>query len=104
MRFVPVHGAWHYGQLWAPVRVHLEAAGHEVHTPTAGGLGPDDDKHVDLRGTAAPIIDYVRAHELSDIVLVGHSWVGVPYLTRRNRAARTGSATCLLHGVRARTR
>lgn len=39
MKFVLVHGAWHYGELWNPVREHLEASGHEVHTPTAGGLG-----------------------------------------------------------------
>ncbi|HEX4247180.1 MAG TPA: hypothetical protein VH008_04880 [Pseudonocardia sp.] len=30
MRFVLVHGAWHYGELGDPVRAHLEAAGHEV--------------------------------------------------------------------------
>ncbi|MDQ4504365.1 alpha/beta fold hydrolase [Sinomonas sp. ASV322] len=81
MKFVLVHGAWHYGELWDPVRAHLEAAGHEVHTPTAGGLGPDDDKHVDLRGAANPIIEYIRAHDLDDIVLVGHSWGG--YLISR---------------------
>ncbi len=81
MRFVLVHGAWHYGELWAPVRAHLEAAGHEVHTPTAGGLGPDDDKRVDLRGAAQPIIDYILEHDLRDVVLVGHSWGG--YLISR---------------------
>ncbi|WP_128970391.1 alpha/beta fold hydrolase [Bradyrhizobium tropiciagri] len=81
MRFVLVHGAWHYGELWDPVRSHLETAGHEVHTPTAGGLGPHDDKQVGLHGAAAPIIDYIRKHDLRDYVLVGHSWGG--YLISR---------------------
>ncbi|MET7989656.1 alpha/beta fold hydrolase [Amycolatopsis sp. NPDC005232] len=76
MRFVLVHGAWHFGELWDPVRKHLEDAGHEVHTPTAGGLGENDDKRVDLRGAAAPIVDYIREHDLTDVVLVGHSWGG----------------------------
>jgi len=81
MRFVLVHGAWHYGELWNSVRSHLEEAGHEVHTPTAGGLGANDDKHVDLRGASAPIIDYIKSHDLRDYVLVGHSWGG--YLISR---------------------
>ncbi|MFE0023945.1 alpha/beta fold hydrolase [Amycolatopsis sp. NPDC059021] len=81
MKFVLVHGAWHYGELWDPVRAHLEAAGHEVHTPTAGGLGDGDDKHVDLRGAAQPIIDYVRERDLTGFVLIGHSWGG--YLISR---------------------
>lgn len=81
MEFVLVHGAWHYGELWEPVRKHLESAGHEVHTPTAGGLGADDDKHVDLRAAAQPIIDHIVENDLRDIVLVGHSWGG--YLISR---------------------
>ncbi|MFD9961371.1 alpha/beta fold hydrolase [Amycolatopsis sp. NPDC058986] len=81
MKFVLVHGAWHYGELWHPVRTHLEAAGHEVHTPTAGGLGDGDDKHVDLRAAAQPIIDHILEHDLSGFVLIGHSWGG--YLISR---------------------
>ncbi|WP_431230069.1 alpha/beta fold hydrolase [Paenarthrobacter nicotinovorans] len=81
MKFVLVHGAWHYGEMWDPVRTHLEAAGHEVHTPTAGGLGPNDSKYVNLNGAAEPIIEYIREHNLSDFVLVGHSWGG--YLISR---------------------
>lgn len=81
MRFVLVHGAWHFGELWEPVRGHLEAAGHEVHTPTAGGLRPGDGMDVDLRQSAAPIAAYIREHDLADCVLVGHSWGG--YLISR---------------------
>ncbi|WP_226583623.1 alpha/beta fold hydrolase [Acuticoccus sediminis] len=81
MRFVLVHGAWHFGDLWDGVRSHLVAAGHEVHTPTAGGLRPGDGMDVDLRGAAEPIARYIRDRKLSDYVLVGHSWGG--YLVTR---------------------
>jgi pimeloyl-ACP methyl ester carboxylesterase len=81
MKLVLVHGAWHYGEKWDPVRERVEAAGHEVHTPTAGGLGPNDSKHVNLKESAQPIIDYIQDNDLRDIVLVGHSWGG--YLITR---------------------
>ena len=35
--FLLIHGAWHYGELWAPVAENLRMAGHEVHTPTVAG-------------------------------------------------------------------
>jgi Alpha/beta hydrolase family len=31
--FSLVHGAWHGGWCWDPVRIELEARGHVVHTP-----------------------------------------------------------------------
>lgn len=59
MRFVLVHGGWHHGDMWHAVRSHLETAGHEVHTPTAGGLRPGDSLDVDLKGSAEPIAAYI---------------------------------------------
>ena len=43
-RFVLVHGAWHGGWCWEGVARELEAAGHEVETPTMPGMAPGDDR------------------------------------------------------------
>ena len=81
MRFILIHGAWHYGELWNEVRDYLEFEGHEVHTPTAGGLRKSDTKYVGLNEAVEPIIDYIRAKDLNDYILIGHSWGG--YLISR---------------------
>lgn len=76
LRFVLVHGAWQYGEVWESVKTALEALGHEVHTPTALGLREGDSLDVGLDESVASIIDYITDHDLTDIVLVGHSWGG----------------------------
>lgn len=81
LNFVLVHGAWHYGELWNPVRRHLESAGHTVHTPTAGGLCENDSPDVGLDGCWRPIAEHILAEDIRDFVLVGHSWGG--YLISR---------------------
>jgi pimeloyl-ACP methyl ester carboxylesterase len=81
MRIVLVHGAWHFGELWQPVREILEAEGHEVHTPTAGGLRSGDAKDIGLSAAVEPIAAYIQDHDLRDYALVGHSWGG--YLIAR---------------------
>ena len=76
--FVLIHGAWHYGALWEEVAGPLRAAGHEVHTPTLAGNGPgeDIDRTVGHADAVASAVDYVRGEELSDFVLLGHSYGG----------------------------
>lgn len=41
---VLVHGAWHTGELMAPVTAHLRQRGHTVHCPTRAGNRPGDDR------------------------------------------------------------
>jgi pimeloyl-ACP methyl ester carboxylesterase len=79
-RFVLVHGAWHGGWCWNHVRPLLEAAGAQVFTPTLTGLG----ERAHLRAHAPSLEDHVQdvigvieSEELSDIVLVGHSYAGL---------------------------
>lgn len=76
MRIVLVHGSWHTGELWAPVAEPLRRAGHEVHTPTIAGHGHGVDKRVSHAQCTQSIIDYIVAHDLQDIILVGHSYGG----------------------------
>jgi pimeloyl-ACP methyl ester carboxylesterase len=76
MRFVLVHGSWHHGGLWKPVADHLDVAGHAVTTPTIAGHGKDVDKDVSHDDCVRSIIDHIVDEDLSDVVLVGHSFGG----------------------------
>ena len=77
--FVLVHGAWHGGWVWQRVAPLLRAAGHEVHTPTLTGVS--DRAHllspsVGLRTHVEDVVALIRAWDLDDVVLVGHSYAG----------------------------
>lgn len=78
--FVLVHGAWHGGWCWADTEAHLRAAGHLSYAPTLTGVGERShllnaditpDTHV------ADIANFIRWREMSDVILVGHSYGGM---------------------------
>ena len=75
--FVLVPGAWHGGWAWQPVARRLREAGYAAVTITLPGLA-DGDERAGLRLSDA--IDHVVAEvsrrNLSEVVLVGHSWGG----------------------------
>ncbi len=77
--FVLLHGAFHGGWCWARVEPLLRAAGHEVFTPTQTGLG--DRAHLlhagqTLQGFVEDLVAVLETEELTDCVLVGHSFGG----------------------------
>lgn len=79
--FVLVHGGRHGGWCWARVAPRLRQAGHDVYAPTLTGLG--ERAHLLGRdiGLATHIQDLVAVFEFEDItdaVLVGHSYGGLP--------------------------
>ncbi|KWV90790.1 alpha/beta fold hydrolase [Erythrobacter sp. YT30] len=77
---VLVHGAWHGGWCWDPVRPMLEATGHRVFTPTLTGLGDRANEltpQVGLDTHINDVIETIIANELTDIVLCGHSYGGM---------------------------
>jgi pimeloyl-ACP methyl ester carboxylesterase len=78
--YVLVHGAWHGGWCWKRVTPLLRAAGHEVYTPTLTGLGERAhlggmDTNLDVH--IQDVLMTIQAEELSDIILVGHSYAGM---------------------------
>jgi pimeloyl-ACP methyl ester carboxylesterase len=86
--FLLVHGAWHSGQCWERVVPLLESAGHRVFAPSLTGygdkahlLGPDVglDTHVD------DVVGLIEEHDLTDVVLVGHSYAGLVVSSAANR-------------------
>jgi pimeloyl-ACP methyl ester carboxylesterase len=55
----------------------IRAAGHEVHTPTIKGNGPEDPKHLGLAEAIASISGYLTEQGLTQVALVGHSYGGM---------------------------
>jgi pimeloyl-ACP methyl ester carboxylesterase len=76
--FVLVHGAWHGGWCWSRVADRLRAAGHQVFTPTQTGLGERKhllSKDITLDTFTRDIVNVIE-DELSNVILVGHSFGG----------------------------
>jgi pimeloyl-ACP methyl ester carboxylesterase len=74
--FVLVHGAWHEGSAWNEVIKQLEAKGHQAFAPTIAGHGKSVDKNVNHAQCTQSIVDYIVGKDLTDIVLLGHSFAG----------------------------
>jgi pimeloyl-ACP methyl ester carboxylesterase len=77
--YVLVHGAWHGSWCWKRVRKALQAAGHEVFTPTLTGVGERSHLNsagINLSTHIADVANLIRWEELSDVILCGHSYGG----------------------------
>ncbi len=77
--YVLVHGAWRGSWIWKRLRRLLQAQGHEVFTPTHTGVA--DRSHlasssVNLDTHITDVANLLRWEELSDVILVGHSYGG----------------------------
>ena len=77
--FVLVPGAWHGGWCFGPVARRLRRAGHDVHSLTLTGLG--ERAHlahagIDLDTHIRDVVGVLDAEELTDVVLLGHSYGG----------------------------
>jgi pimeloyl-ACP methyl ester carboxylesterase len=78
--FVLVHGAWHGSWCWKRVRAALQAAGHDVFTPTLTGLCERSHllaRDVSLETHIRDVENLIRWEELTDVVLCGHSYGGM---------------------------
>ena len=78
--FVLVHGGWHGGWSYRRVAKLLRQAGHEVYTPTLTGLGERSHLAVmpiNLDTHITDVVNTILWEDLSDVVLVGHSYGGM---------------------------
>lgn len=78
--FVLVHGGGHGGWCWQAVACELRRAGHEVFAPTLTGLA--DRAHllspeVGLDTHITDIVRLIEFEDLSEVILVGHSYGGM---------------------------
>lgn len=75
--FVLVHGAWHTGELFEPVAEPIRDAGHTAHCPTVAGNNPGDPRTTGLDVAISSIVDYIEERDLTDVILLGHSYGGM---------------------------
>lgn len=78
---VLVHGSFTSESSWDPVLPGLRAGGLTPHTiclPGHGRRGDEAGPDVDLHRHAGAVIDHVVEHDLREVMLVGHSYGGMP--------------------------
>ena len=78
--YVLLHGAWHGGWCWRPVADALRARGHRVFTPTQTGLGERShllSRDITLDTFVADLAGVFESEDLTDVILVGHSFGGL---------------------------
>jgi pimeloyl-ACP methyl ester carboxylesterase len=78
--YVLVHGGWQGGWSYGRVARLLRNAGHEVYTPTLTGLGERSHlahMQINLDTHIADVANTILWEDLSEIVLVGHSYGGI---------------------------
>src|SRR5271166_3542621 len=78
--FVLVHGSWAGSVVWRQLAPRLRKAGHEVYAPTLTGIGSRKhllNREIDLDTHIQDVIGVIDDADLSDIVLVGHSYGGM---------------------------
>lgn len=91
LTFVLVHGAWHGGWCWDSVVHQLRALGHKAYAPTLTGLGERShllDVKVGLETHIQDVMNVIEYEGLTDVVLVGHSYGGVPAIGAASRCSK----------------
>ncbi len=77
--FVLVHGSWHGAWCWSRVLPLLREAGFEAHAVTLTGVGERAhllSNDINLTTHINDVLGLIEAEELTNIVLVGHSYGG----------------------------
>ncbi|WP_405816223.1 alpha/beta hydrolase [Streptomyces sp. NBC_01390] len=78
--YVLVHGAWHSGRVWDRVVPLLTRAGHQVFAPSLTGHGEKEHlltPDVDLDTHVGDVVTLLGERDLTNVVLVGHSYAGM---------------------------
>jgi pimeloyl-ACP methyl ester carboxylesterase len=88
--YVLVHGGGHGGWCYQRVARLLRSAGHEVYTPTLTGLSERSHllhPSIDLDTHITDVVAVLHYEDLSDVILVGHSYGGMVISGVADRAA-----------------
>lgn len=98
--FVLIHGAYHGGWCWARVARLLRAAGHDVSTPTLAGMGEHAhllNRQITLDTHIEDVVSHIETEELTDVILVGHSYGGLVVTGAADRLDGTGKIARLIY-------
>jgi pimeloyl-ACP methyl ester carboxylesterase len=76
--FVLVPGAWLSAWAWDKVVLELRSAGHRAHPLTLSGLAEKQGVPAGQQTHVQDIVEEIERHDLRDVVLVGHSYSGIP--------------------------
>ncbi|BDM71412.1 esterase [Streptomyces nigrescens] len=76
--FVLVAGAWLGSWAWEEVAAELRAAGHDVHPVTLSGVAEKQGVPAGQQTHVQDIVDEIARRDLREVVLVGHSYAGIP--------------------------
>ncbi|MEU1088159.1 alpha/beta fold hydrolase [Streptomyces sp. NPDC005576] len=76
--YVLVAGAWLGGWAWDEVAEELRRGGHTVHPVTLSGLAEKRDVPARQQTHVQDIVDVVEDTGVAEVVLVGHSYSGIP--------------------------
>ena len=96
--FVLVHGAWHGGWCWGSVADLLRAEGHSVFAPTLTGCGERvhlASAEITLQTHVTDLLAMLYYENITDIVLVGHSYAGFVISQLASEAAE--QMQCLIY-------
>lgn len=77
--YVLIPGYWLGAWAWRPVTDALRARGHEVHPLSLTGMGERAhlaNPEVGLETHVTDVVNLLRYEDLTDVVLVGHSYAG----------------------------
>ncbi|MGW5847518.1 alpha/beta fold hydrolase [Streptomyces sp. NPDC055254] len=76
--FVLVAGAWLGSWAWSEVVAPLRAAGHGAHPLTLSGLADRQGVPAGQQTHVRDVVEEIERRDLRDVVLVGHSYAGIP--------------------------
>jgi pimeloyl-ACP methyl ester carboxylesterase len=76
--FVLVPGAWLGSWAWDEIVPALRAAGHGAYPVTLSGLADKQGVPAGQQTHVQDIVNEIEGNNLRDVVLVGHSYSGIP--------------------------
>ncbi len=99
--YILVPGAWLGGWVWKKITPMLEEKGHKVYPVTLTGMGERvhlASSNLSMETAIEDVLNIIRYNDLSDFVLVGHSFAGKVAAAVADRASERTRRVLYLDG------